>query len=348
MQAPQSPKIDLVDDLEVINDYYYANQWGDGLPIIPPTQNRIDKMLGSLLQQKNQVIANLPPGYGDATIELIAVNAVLAGCNPSDLPILIAATEAITDPKFNLSAIQPSTNPVAIWVVVSGAIVNENRFNMGINCLGEGNRANATIGRAMRLILRNLGGALPGEMDRSTHGQPGRYTFCCMENMQQTPWESFHQARGFNAAQTSVTVVAIEGTMNMNSHSKDPDELLQIFAKTMIHPPSNEYTHGGEPWLIIGPEHAEILVSTGYGKLQIQEKLWHLSKMPGTEMAKRDFIRAQQSRRSELGELMPHSLLPISKKPEEIQLLVCGGPGTHTVYLPSFGNSRAVSRPVVY
>jgi hypothetical protein len=167
-----------------------------------------------------------------------------------------------------------------------------------------------------------------------------------MENAEQTPWESFHQARGFDPQQTSVTVVAIEGTMNMNSHSKDPDELLQIFAKTMIHPPSNEYTHGGEPWLIIGPEHAEILTCTGYRKSQIQEKLWHLSKMPALEMGKRDFIRAQHSRRTELGELNENSLLPISKKPEEIQLLVCGGPGTHTVYLPSFGNSRAVSRPV--
>jgi hypothetical protein len=346
MQAPQSPKIDLEDDLELINDYYYANNWGDGLPIISPTQPRIDKMLGHLLPIKNKIVTNLPPGYGDATIELIAVNAVMAGCKPKDLPILIAATDAMADPQFNLSALQPSTNPVAIWVIVSGAISSENRFNMSINCLGEGNQANATIGRAIRLILRNLGGALPGEMDRSTHGQPGRYSFCCMENAEKTPWGSFHIARGFNVHQTSVTVVAIEGTMNMNSHSKDPDELIQVFAKTMIHPPSNEYTHGGEPWLIIGPEHAEILVYKGYSKLQIQEKLWHLSKMKGLEMAERDFIRAKNSRSTELGELNGDSLLPISKKPEEIQLLVCGGPGTHSVYLPSFGNSRAVSRLV--
>ena len=346
MPAPQSPKIDLEDDLELINDYYNANHWGDGLPIIPPTPARIEKMLGHLLPIKDKVVTNLPPGYGDATIELIAVNAVMAGCKPKDLPIIIAATEAMADPQFNLSALQPTTNPVAIWVIVSGAVANEGRFNMGINCLGEGNPANATVGRAIRLILRNLGGALPGEMDRSTHGQPGRYTFCCMEDAKQTPWDSFHQARGFNEHQTSVTVVAIEGTMNMNSHAKDPDELLQVFAKTMIHPPSNEYTHGGEPWLMIGPEHAEILARTGYTKLQIQEKLWHLSKMPGFEMAQRDFTRAKHSRSAELGELNTDSLLPISKKPEEIQLLVCGGPGTHTVYLPSFGNSRAVSRLV--
>jgi hypothetical protein len=133
--------------------------------------------------------------------------------------------------------------------------------------------------------------------------------------------------------------------MNMNSHSKDADELLRVFAETIVHPPSNEYTHGGEPWIIIGPEHAEILDRGGYSKADVKKALWEATKMRGSRMAKRDFARAVQSRKAELGDIGPDTLLPIAPRAEDIGLIVAGGPGTHSVYVPCFGNSRAVTRP---
>ena len=131
----------------------------------------------------------------------------------------------------------------------------------------------------------------------------------------------------------------------MNSHSKDAAELLRVFAETMVHPPSNEYTHGGEPWLVIGPEHADILHRAGYGKAAVKAALWEATKMPGHRMAQRDFERAVQSRRDELGSITPDTLLPIAPRATDIGIVVAGGPGTHSVYVPCFGNSRAVTRP---
>jgi hypothetical protein len=230
-----------------------------------------------------------------------------------------------------------------VWIIVNGPIAPRLHVNATFNCLGEGAWANATMGRALRLILRNIGGALPAEMDRSTHGSPGRYSFCCAENEAENPWEPLHVERGFARDCSTVTVVGAEGTMNINSHSKDPAELLQVCGDTMIHPPSNEYTHGGEPFLIMGPEHAHVFKRAGMSKLDVQRGLFESSKMRADRMSPKDRARAQDSRRDELGQFGPDTILSISKRPEDICIVVAGGPGTHSVYVPCFGNSRAVT-----
>ena len=334
------------DDFEAINKLYRERRWSDGLPIVPPTRERVERMLGQTRRERGEIVARIAPGYGAATVEHVAINAVLAGCDPEYMPVVIAAVEAVAAPEFNLQGMQATTNPVAIWIIVNGPAAARLGINGTFNCLGEGAWANATIGRALRLILRNVGGALPGEMDRATQGQPGKYTFCCAENEAANPWQPLHVERGFAAGASTVTVVGAEGTMNMNSHSKDADELLRVIAETLIHPPSNEYTHGGEPWLVIGPEHAEILQRGGFDKAEVKRRLWEGSKMPAGRMAAKDLIRARDSRTDELGEIGPDTLLPISKRPEEIGIVVAGGPGTHSVYVPCFGNSLAVTREV--
>jgi len=230
-----------------------------------------------------------------------------------------------------------------LWVIVNGPVARNLGINAGINCLGQGNWANATIGRALHLVMQNVGGARPGEMDRATHGQPGKITFCCAENEAESPWEPLHVERGFRPEASVITVVGAEGTMNMNSHTKDADQLLRAIAETMMHPPSNEYTHGGEPWLILSPEHADILRRAGLSKAEVKRELWLRSRMPAARMTDRDLGRVRHSRRAELGEVGPDSLLPIAKRPEDICLIVAGGPGTHSVYVPCFGNSNAVS-----
>ncbi len=330
-------------DPEALQALIRERRWGDGLPVIAPTPERVERMLARSGYSPETALAAIAPGYGVATLEAIAVNAVMAGCAPEHMPLVVAAVQALAQEQFNLQGIQATTNPVAVWVLVNGPGARHLGMNAGINCLGQGAWANAVLGRAVHLVLQNIGGALPGEMDRATHGQPGKYTFCCAENETASPWEALHVERGFRPDATTVTVIGAEGTMNMNSHAKDAQQLLRAFAETMIHPPSNEYTHGGEPWLILGPEHAEVLHRAGLSKADVKRELWLRSRMPAGRMTDRDRARVLDSRKDEFPEIGPDTLLTISTRPEDIQLIVAGGPGTHSVYVPCFGNSRAVT-----
>jgi hypothetical protein len=350
MNAPASEPaatFEALDDLEAINKQYRERRWSDGLPIVPPTIERVERMLHQTPHGRYDIIARIAPGYGAATVERIAINAVLAGCDPEYMPVLIAATQAVADPQFNLQGIQTTTNPVAVWLVLNGPIVERLGVNATCNCLGQGTWANATIGRALRLILQNIGGALPGEMDRATHGQPAKYTFCCAENEAENPWEPLHVERGFAPSQSTVTVVGTEGTMNMNTHAKEAAELARVMAETMMHPPSNEYVHGGEPWLLLSPEHAEVFQRGGLSKADVKRALWEGSRMPASRLSSKELERAHASRTAELGALTSTTLLPIAPRPEDIQILVAGGPGTHSVYIPCFGNTRAVTQEIL-
>jgi hypothetical protein len=353
MSAPQvqpgterAALFEAPDDIEEINRLYCERKWSDGFPVIPPTVERVGRMLAQTRRAPDDIVARVAPGFGAATVERIAINSVMAGCEPAYLPVVIAAVEAAAAPEFNLQGIQATTNSVAVWVVVSGPIARKLEVNGTFNCLGQGYRANATIGRAVRLVLQNVGGALPAAMDRATHGQPGKYSFCCAENDEANPWEPLHVERGFRREAGTATVVGAEGTMNMNTHTKDADELIRTFAETMQHPPSNEYCHGGEPWLILSPEHAAILKGAGMSKADVKRELWDRSKLPAGRMTEKDLLRVAASREKDLGTIQPDTLLPIAPQPEDICIVVAGGPGTHSVYVPCFGNSRAVTREV--
>jgi hypothetical protein len=339
----RSARHEVTGDLESIQALVRERRWGDGLPVIPPTVERVERMLAANGYSPETVVASVAPGYGEATLEAVAANAVMAGCAPEHLPLVVAAVRAASEAQFNLQGIQATTNPVAVWVVVNGPGARHLGINAGINCLGQGAWANAALGRALHLVLQNIGGALPGEMDRATHGQPGKVLFCCAENEAASPWEPLHVERGFRAEATTVTVVGAEGTMNMNSHAKDAGQLLGAFAETMIHPPSNEYTHGGEPWLILGPEHAEVLQRAGMSKADVKRELWLRSRMAAGRMTDRDRARVLDSRQDEFPQIGPDTLLTIAPSADDIQLIVAGGPGTHSVYVPCFGNSRAVT-----
>jgi hypothetical protein len=230
---------------------------------------------------------------------------------------------------------------------VSGPIADELGFNAGINCLGQGNWMNATLGRAVRLVLQNIGGARAGEMDRATQGQPGKFSFCCAENRAENPWESLPEEYGYGPQGNSVTVIGASGTLNMNTHAKSAEELMRVVADTLIHPTSNDYWVGGEPWIVLGPEHAAIFKGAGMTKDDVKRQLWEASRMEGSRFADKDFERSSHSRHGELGDTTPASLFPVSPSWKNIGIVVAGGPGTHSVYVPTFGNTRAVTRPVV-
>jgi hypothetical protein len=338
--------VEAPDDLDELIEFFHARRWSDGLPIVPPTRERVGRMLACTPRKPDEVIANVAPGYGAATVERIAINAVMAGCRADHLPVLIAATQAVSAPEFNLQGIQATTNPVAVWLIVNGPVAAQLQVNAGANCLGQGAAANATLGRALRLILQNIGGALPGDMDRATHGQPGKFSFCCAENEAQSPWAPLHVDRGFRQEQSTVTVVGAAGTHNMNTHAKDVDDLLRVIADTMAFPTSNDYWIGGEPWIILSPEHAEVLHAGGLSKTDVQRRLWEESTLRAGRMAARELMRTQAVRERKIGPISEDTLLTAADGPEGIGILVAGGPGTHSVYVASFGDARAVTREV--
>jgi len=344
--AGASRLFEAFDDLDEINRMFHERRWTDGLPIVPPTRERVERMLTGTRRARDELITLVAPGFGEATVERIAINAVLAGARPDHLPVLIAAVQAMAEPKFNLQGVQATTNPVAVFLVVNGPITAKLDINGGFNCLGQGSWSNAVLGRALRLVLQNIGGALPGDMDRATQGQPGKYSFCCAENEAANPWQPLHVERGFSAETSTVTVIGAAGTVNMNTHAKDAADIVRVIADTMAFAPSNDYWCGGEPWLVLAPEHAEILKRDGMEKAELRRQLWEQSKMRAGRMAKKDFDRTAFSRREELGEIGPDTLLPISPSPEDIGLVVAGGVGTHTTYVPSFGDTRAVTRAI--
>jgi len=344
--ARPAKTLSVEDDLEAVNRLFRDRRWTDGLPIVPPTPERVRRMLTGTQRKPNDVIAQVAPGFGTATVERIAINAVMAGCEPACLPVLIAAVEAACSPEFNLQGIQATTNPVAVWLIVNGPIVNTLGMNFGPNCLGQGNWANATLGRALHLVLQNVGGAIPGEMDRATHGQPGKFLFCCAENEAENPWEALHIERGFAAGESTVTVMGAEGTTNMNTHSKDAEDILRVAAETMKRPAGNDYRTGGEPWMIFSPEHAEVLKAGGYSKAAVKQRLWELSHMPARLQTRTDHAHTVHARSAELGSVTPDTLLPVSRSADMLGVIVAGGPGTHSVYVSSFGNTRSVTRAV--
>ncbi len=344
--ARPAKTISVEDDIDAVNRLFRERRWTDGLPIVPPTPERVRRMLTGTVRKPNEVVAQVAPGFGTATVERIAINAVMAGCEPAYMPVLIAAVEAACSPEFNLQGIQATTNPVAVWLIVNGPIVRELDMNFGPNCLGQGNWANATLGRALHLVLQNVGGAIPGEMDRATHGQPGKFLFCCAENEAETPWEALHIERGFAAGESTVTVVGAEGTTNMNTHSKDAEDILRVAAETMKRPAGNDYRTGGEPWMIFSPEHADVLKAGGYSKAAVKQRLWELSHMPARLQTKTDHAHTIHARSAELGAVTPDTLLPVSRTADMLGIIVAGGPGTHSVYVSSFGNTRSVTRAV--
>ena len=338
--------VEVPDELEELNRFFHERRWGDGMPVVPPTAERVERMLRHTRRAPTDIVASIAPVFGPATVERVAINAVMAGCYPEYLPVLLAAAEAVSAPEFNLQSIQTTTNPVTPWLIVNGPIARKLNINSGTNCLGPGTWANATLGRALRLILQNIGGGLPGDMDRATQGQPGKFTFCCAENEEASPWEPLHVERGFAPDSSTVTVAGAGGTWNMNTHAKDAADLLRVIADTMTYPAGSDFTYGGAPWLILSPEHAQVLKLGGLSKADVKRRLWEQARLAASRLSAKDFARVQTGRRAELGEFTGDTLLPISVKPDDINFIVAGGPGTHSVYIPASGHVRSVTRKV--
>jgi hypothetical protein len=334
-----SEQVEVADSLESILDFYESRHWTDGLPIVPPTPERVETMLEGAGRPGSDVVAVLPPGNGAATVEKIAINAVMAGCRPAYMPVVLAAVEALADPEFNLKAVQVTTNPVAPLLIVNGPARAALGFNAGYGCFGPGCRANATVGRALRLILINIGGAVPGEADMAVAGHPGKYTFCVAENEEESPWDPLHVERGLARDASAVTVVGISGFINtLQAGVADLAEALTFVG-------SNDYRFGGCSIVALNPAQARALAASGVDKAALKRGIYEHS-----QKRVRDFDRAWlDTRTGDLPSLDdPDAAVPIARRPDDLIVIVAGaaGAGNHSLALPSFGNSRPVTRPV--
>jgi hypothetical protein len=198
---------ELEDEFEALHD----RGWSDGLPVVPPTEARMLRMLDGTTRAPDEVVALVPPNLVECTVEKVAANAVLAGCRPEYLPVVLAAVEAACTEEFNAHGVVATTWGAGPAIVVNGPIARSIGMNGGVNALGQGNRANATVGRALQLVLRNVGGGVPGGIDRATLGSPSKYTLCFTEDEDGSPWEPLSVARGLPAGTSAVTVFAAEG-----------------------------------------------------------------------------------------------------------------------------------------
>lgn len=250
-------------DPSLLLDLSVSEGWGDGLPVIPPTRAAVREMIGAIDRAGDEVLGMMAPALAPATIHHVAVNAVLAGCRPDYFPVVVAAAEAILDPAFNLLGIQATTHPAGVSVVIRGPVVERLGVNHRGNLLGQGWRPNATIGRAIRLIMINIGGAIPGVLDQATHGQPGKYTSCFAENDPDSPWPG-RSIDGIDPGASSVTVFGSEAPHNIHDQgSVTADSLLTTIAGVMGSGAYHQHTYGARHVLLLGPEHAALLARDG-------------------------------------------------------------------------------------
>ena len=323
------------DDAQV-GHLFYRRGWTDGLPIIPPTIGRVEDMLRYATQPAEAIIGALDPLQGVATVEKIAVNAVMAGCDPAYLPVVIAAVEAIVEPDFNLRGVQTTDENVAPLLVVSGPIVEQLNLNASYGALGPGWKANATIGRALRLIMNNIGGGWPGAVSFAGIGQPGRYTMCLAENAKENPWEPLHVEQGLDAAESAVTVRRAETALNVTGGLAEIASVMGSAASLFA------IYHNGIVSVALAPAVAKQLASEGLSKADVKRRLWETGRLD-TEMWRRSWLHKDLAEANQwpdwVIEAAESGSIPAVQSPDDITLFVAGGtiPIAQHVYFPSWG-----------
>ena len=298
----------------------YDRGWSDGLPLIPPTIERVQAMLEGTSRKPDDIVALVPPNLVDLTVEKIAINAVMAGCKPEYLPVVITALETACSDEFNMHGLLATTMPVGPVFFVNGPIRKSINMNSGMNLLGQGNRANSTIGRAVQLTVRNVGGGRPGEVDRATHGSPAKYGLCFVEDEEGSPWQSYAQDQGFSLEQNTVTLFPGEGPrMIVDQLSRSPDELARSLAMGIIGNVHPKLVMGFDAILIIGPEHASRFAEAGWTKEQVNEEIINHSIRETDEL-----IRGANGISEGLPEVFAGSTLP-KLRPDGGLIILYGG-----------------------
>lgn len=327
-------------DAEKTSNQFYIKHQTDGLPIIPPTKSRVDKFLAYSDLEPEEILAVLPPKRGKATLKKVAINSVMAGCLPNFMPVVQHVIKAVGQEKINLPGINATTHPIAISAIINGPVSSELAFNSGPGCLGPGNIANATIGRALRLCMINIAGAVPGIGDHATMGSPAKYSFCFAEAEDESPWEPLHVERGYDHKESAVTVMAAEAPHNVNDHrSTNPEDLLDTIIHTAAVAGCNNSHVPGEMLIIMGPEHAKTIADEGWTKYDAKRYI-HENALVQAELGDRGGRKLDEK-------WVTDGMVRITRSPEDVVLVVAGGPGRHTMVSHGFGtSSESVTVPI--
>lgn len=345
--ALKSKRMTFEDSLEAIEEKLYKNGCTDGLPIVPPTEARVMAMIEHNKYDPQQIIGSIPPQNGPATVEKIAVNAVMAGCKPEYLPVVIAAVAAMTSKGFDLFGVQATTHPCGMLALINGPITKALDINSGCGMMGPCWKANATIGRAIRLILLNCGGAFPGKVDKATQGSPAKFSFCFAENDEANPWEPFHVERGFKPADSTVTVLGAEGPHDINGgDATKSSSLLRMIASSMMSAGCSNarFIMGADILLCLGPEHAAIFKKDGVTKNEVKEYIFNTARIP-LDFFSEEHLEARKKAPAQHGEF-DGKPIPIALSRDNILITVAGGAGLHSSWMPTWGapNHRAVTK----
>ena len=338
--------IECDDDPEAVFDLLCAKGWSDGLPVIPPTPERVARMLTYCDRDPDQPVIHVPPRYGAATPIRVAANAVMAGCKPEYFPLVLLALEALAEEQYNLYGTQATTHPCTPMLIFNGPVAREVGLNSGHNVMGNYHRANAVIGRAVRLALVNIGAAIPGTGDMATHGTPAKYTFCVAENEAANPWQPLHVEMGYQQDASTVTVVAAEGPHNVNDHeSLNAEGILTMIAGTMATTGSNNAYYASQPVLALGPEHAATVAAGGMSKADVKQWLFDHATLPMHRFSPDNIARRFRRRQAEQYANAPlDTPIHMWAKPDDLIVIVAGGAGKHSQYVPTFGVTRAATK----
>ena len=329
---------DLDDEMEVL----FERGVTDGLPVVPPTEQRVLRMLEGTTRRPDDVVAVVAPDLVEVTVEKVAINAVMAGCKPEHLPWVITALEAVCTDEFNIHGVLATTMPVGPVLICNGPGTRAIGMNSGVNVFGQGNRANSTIGRAVQLVVRNIGGGRPGEVDRAAHGNPGKVGFCFAEDEAGSPFTSLAVSRGFSADDNTVTVFAGEGPrVIVDQLARDPNHLANTFAaclRTAHHP---KLVIGFDCVLVVGPEHGHVFAEAGWDRDRLLSELHARLQIPGA-----DLVRGA----ADMAEGVPDWLAgeTLGKfRPDGLLLAYAGGgAGLFSAMVGGWANGSTGSRPV--
>lgn len=329
----------LEDEMEALFD----RGWSDGLPLVPPTERRVLAMLEGTTRKPDEIVAQVPPDLASCTVEKVAINAVMAGCRPEYLPVVIAAVEAVCTDTFNIHGVLATTMPVGPVLVVNGPVRRRIGMNAGINVFGQGNRANSTIGRALQLVVRNVGGGRPGEVDRATHGSPVKLGLCFAEDEEGSPWTPLAQTLGAAPGVDAVTVFCGEGPRCIvDQLSREPESLARTYAvnlRTLHHP---KLVLAFDCLLAVGPEHARVFREAGWTREQLVERLTELLQIPGSEL-----VRGAGGIAEGLPEKMADATLP-KFRPGGLLVVHCGGgAGLFSAMIGGWASGAVGSEPVM-
>ena len=337
------------DDWADLQSAFIARGWSDGLPVVPPTEAHVAAMVKASRFPPEHVVEIIPPNRGLATVEKIAVNAVMAGCRPEHMPVLIAAIIGLADAAFSLKNVQATTHPVAPLLVVAGPLVQTLNINAGSGVFGPGPWANGAIGRAIRLVMLNIGGGTPIEIDKATMGNPGKFSYCIAENDAASPWPTLRAERGFAPETSIVTVFAGEAPHNINDHeSTTAGGLLTTIAGAIAQTGQNNVYYPSELLVLLSPEHAHTIAADGYTKDDVKKAIYEQARIPLSR-----FSRENRERR--LWRFMPKrylnrpldTLVAVVQQWQDVVVIVTGGAGKHSMYVPTTGSARSISTPVL-